>query len=248
MKLSPLTVIIIGISISIIALSYALFYHYLPNTQTQEQWETYRNALIVEANKYDKAVERVETAQRLVNERATSWRSVVATRTPVKSVTAGGINVEVNGWQLAVDSLKFRNNVQRALNAQLKRGGVRVISGPSIPQPDQSGATILASYYNYPAIAFPVVIFDLGPVTVQGTYEQITRNVRAWSSMPRYLAVADGLTISGTSPNLTGTYNLTLVGFVRAKAVFPPVPEGVAATNATGGGGRGGVPGPGSVR
>ena len=64
--------------------------------------------------------------------------------------------------------------------------------------------------------------------------------------MPNYLAVADGLRLDGTSPNLTGTYNLTIVGFMRTKSLAPDVPEGaaVASTGMQGMGGTGmsGIP------
>ena len=118
---------------------------------------------------------------------------------------------------------------------------------------------LLASFFNYPAIPFPVVIFDFGTITVQGTYRQIMDHVRAYKNMPNYLAVTDGLRIDGTSPNLTGTYNLSIVGFIRAKKIAPAVNEGVASgsTGAAGGGfgasgpppgmGPGGI-GPGGVR
>ena len=68
-------------------------------------------------------------------------------------------------------------------------------------------------------------------------------NVRAYKTMPHYLAVADGLRIDGTSPNLTGTYNLTIVGFIRAKKIAPAVNEGAAAAATGGFGGTGGFPG-----
>lgn len=58
--------------------------------------------------------------------------------------------------------------------------------------------------------------------------------------MPNFLAVADGLQITGTSPVLTGTYNLTMVAFIRGDRVFPRVPDGVAAP-------AGGAPGPGGA-
>jgi hypothetical protein len=158
-------------------------------------------------------------------------------------VALGGINIGVQAWQLTVDSKKFRNNIQRALNAQVRRGGVTVLAAPKVPEPDDSAATILANYYNYPAIKFPVVIFDLGTVSVRGTYKQIMDNVRSYSTMPRYLVVVDGLRIEGTAPVLTATYNLTLVGYIRGTKIYPPVPEGAAsATNSGGGGGFPGVP------
>jgi hypothetical protein len=47
--------------------------------------------------------------------------------------------------------------------------------------------------------------------------------------MPNYLAVADGLQLSGTTPTMTGTYNLTLVAYIRGTEVAPTVPESTGA-------------------
>ena len=182
----------------------------------------------------------------MVDLKAKAWAAYVATRTPGTSLRDGGIDLSVNAWQLTVDTPKYRNAIQQAVNAQVKKGGVKVINSPLVPLVDASTPAnqILASFFNYPAIQFPVVIFDFGTITVQGTYKQIMDNVRAYKSMPHYLAVADGLRIDGTSPNLTGTYNLSIVGFIRAKKIAPAVNEGVAAS-ATGGFGGVGPGGPG---
>ena len=46
--------------------------------------------------------------------------------------------------------------------------------------------------------------------------------------MPNYLAVADGLQITGTTPTMTGRYNLSIVAYIRGDKIAPPVPEGGA--------------------
>jgi hypothetical protein len=241
MKLSPLTIIIIGFSIAIIALSYGFFQHYVPNSTETQYQEAYRDQLQAQVDLMPRARQRVEEAKAMVQLKADQWRQTVAVHTPAPDVGRGGISLAVNPWQLTVDSRKFRNNMQRALNAQLRRGGVRVVgTGPRIPDPEESASGILANYYNFPAIPFPVVIFDLGAVTVSGTYEQIMTHVRSYSNMPRYLAVTDGLQLTGTAPRLTGTYNLTLVGYIRGTRIYPAVPEGAAtASNSQGGRGPG---------
>lgn len=116
----------------------------------------------------------------------------------------------------------------------------------------------MAGYFNYPAMGHPVAVFNLGTITVRGTFSQISDNIRSWTNMPNYLAVADGLQITGTSPVMTGTYNLTVVAFVRGKKIAPAVPEGsgggAGGTSqaggggaGAGGGGRGGPAGSGSI-
>jgi hypothetical protein len=236
MKIGPVPIIVFGVAFAIILLTHGFFWHWQPNKQDAETWRNHANALQTQADLMPQAVRRREQAIAMVNERAEAWQNVVAVKTPPQSLAAGGIDMNTHAWQLTVDARRFRDSMQRAVNRQLKVGGVTVINGPLVPFPTDAAPAIVASYFNYPAIPFPVVIFDLGQVTVQGTYQQITTNVRQWANMPNYLAVADGLTITGTSPILTGTYNLTIVGFIRGGAIFPAVPE-FAAPGQQGGGG-----------
>lgn len=236
MKLSPLTIFLIFLSVGLAALSFGFFQKWMPNKQESGFYREYVSQLETEANKMPAARKRRKTAEEMVNAEAAKWQTVVGAHTPSESLATGGIDVSVPGWQLAVDSRKFRNSMQVALNKQLKQGGVKVIAGPEIPEPSDSALNIVSSYYNYPAIPFPVVIFDLGAVTVEGTYEQIMANVRSWSRMPNYLAVADGLRLDGTSPILTGTYSVSMVGYLRGKEIFPMLPE-------LAGGQGGGTPG-----
>lgn len=252
MKLSFWTIIIMAISIAVGILSFAIFHQTIPTLKMADNYTQYRTQLETEAAKESAAKKRVQDALNTVRQKTQIWNGYVATRTPTSDVNTGGISLAVNPYQLTVDTQKFRNSVQRAVNAQIKRGGVTVVQAPSVPGPaDNDKAELILSYYNYPGLRFPVVIFDLGPVTVTGTYQQIMANVRSYKTMPRYLAVADGLQITGTSPNLTGTYNLSIVGFIRGKQIFPSIAGATAAATpgapggfAPGGFGPGG-PGPG---
>lgn len=250
MKLGFGAILSIGIAIAIISLAIGLFGGFgnggfLPNMEQARLLNANSDELEAVANQMPAAQRRVRQAEEMLEQKAAEWRVIVARHTPPASVEQGGINLAVNAWQLTVDARRFRNSVQRALNRQLLAGGVTVVNGPMVPFPDESASSILASYFNFPSLTFPVVIFDLGAVTVRGTYSQITNHIRAWSNMPGYLAVADGLSLeafepTATPPILTGTYNLTLVGFIRGREIFPPVPE----AGATGGGGGGfGSPG-----
>ncbi|MFZ4506304.1 MAG: hypothetical protein ACOYON_01235 [Fimbriimonas sp.] len=225
-KVSPATFYIVGISLSIIVLTFFGFYHLMPNLQEKSYWDEQKRLLQDEADKQPQADRRVKTAQQLVDEKDKAWQQIVAARTPSANLATGGIDLSVNGFQLTVDARKFRNSIQKAVNNQVRQGGITVINGPSVPFPDDNASGILANYFNYPALRYPIVIFDFGTITVQGTYDQINNHVKSWAKMPRYLAVADGLRFEGTSPRLTGTYNLSVVGFLRGKEIFPAVPEG----------------------
>ena len=241
MKLSFWTIIIMAISIAVGVLAFGYFHQYEPTMTATKYYTDYKALLDTEAAKASRAKQRVAKAQEAVRAKDEAWQRYVATRTPEPGVERGGVSLAVNPYQLTVDTLKFRDSIQRAVNNQVKRGGVKVVEAPfvrSLKTTDESGAEVLADFYNYPGIKFPVVIFDFGTVTVSGTYAQIMANVRSYKSMPRYLAVTDGLALSGTSPNLTGTYNLSIVGFIRGKQIFP-----TATSAATAPGGAPGAPG-----
>lgn len=252
MKLSFGTIVIMAVSVAIGVVSFGWFHQWVPTQQAITNYETYRGQLETEKNKMAQAKRRVERAKAEVQAKTEAWNAYVATRTPEPDVSRGGINLAVDSYQLTVDTQKFRNSIQRAVNEQVKKGGVKVINGPEVrgPKDTNQASLLLSDYYNYPGIKFPVVIFDLGSVTVEGTYDQIMANVRSYKSMPRYLAVADGLQLTGTSPHLTGTYTLSIVGFIRGKQIFPALTTEGAPSGGSGGFGggfgggfRGGPPG-----
>lgn len=237
MKMGALPVFAIGLALFLIFLGFGLR-EFLPNMEDAKNREEAAEKWEREKANLPAAKRRLQQAKDIVQATADDWQKIVATRTPPASLAAGGIDLNRHAWQLVVDSQQYRNSIQRAVNAQVRQGGVTVINGPTVPGPDQDATRIVAGYYNYPAIPFPVVIFDLGTITVQGTYEQIKANMKGWSSMPNYLAVASGLTLNGTSPVLTGTYSVSMVGYIRGDKIYPEVPQG----GGTGTPGQGGAP------
>ena len=123
MKLSFWTSIIMAISIAVGILSFAIFHQTLPTLKAADNYVQYRALLDTEAAKATQAQQRVDKAMQVVRQKANIWNGYVATRTPANDVNRGGINLAVNPYQLLVDTQKYRNSVQRAVNAQIKRGG-----------------------------------------------------------------------------------------------------------------------------
>lgn len=236
MKLSFTTWLVLGICFLILPIAAAYFMFYKKDMQHANYLTEYAEAAKIEGDKMPAAKRRVETAQQDVAEIVAEWDSVAAVKTPPANLEDGGINLGVNIFQLTVDSMKFRDSVQRAVNAQARMGGVTVVAVPRVTDPTDDATQILATYYNYPAAQeVPVALFELGQVTVTGSYDQIAANVRSWSSMPNYLAVVDDVAISGTYP-LTATYNVNIVAFIRGKNLPPstvaaavPAADGAAA-------------------
>lgn len=225
MKLKVLDIYSIAASLAIILLAYAFFYHFLPNQVLASYQKEYIQQLQDEAYKLPMAKKRLKQTEQTIQSMAGQWQTLVLQKTPPQNVKEGGIDLSVNRWQLTADARKFRDSVQKNLNSQLKKGGVFVVKGPQVPFPSSSASTIVESYFNYPAIPFPVAIFDLGQVMVEGTLDQLSRHMKAWNEMPHYFAITDGLKLLGTSPRIIATYNLSLIGFIRGHHIAPQVPE-----------------------
>ncbi len=242
MKLSPLVIVMAGAVLGAVAISFALFSNYIPVKGSADNLDRYNDGLDQQIAKKRTVEANKEEALRLRAEVESQWNEIVLAHTPPASVSAGGIDLSVNAWQLTVDARSFRDSVQSAVNRQLKRGGVTVLQGALVPDPPTTAETVLADYFGYPGMNFPACVFNMGTVTVQGTYAQISQNVRAWSRMPGYMAVVDGLTLSGTSPRLTASYSVTVVAIPRARVVAPAVPGGGGVASTPGGGGFGGPP------
>lgn len=244
MKLGALPIMCIGIAIGLIAWGIGYFRFWMPNLETAKNYATSADTWEDAANQHDKAYEKYLLADKMVQQKEEEWQKIVAVKTPATSLGAGGVDLAVNAWQLVNDSFTFRNSIQTAVNRQLRYGGVKIQAAPSIEQPPVEATRIMSDYYNYPAVPYPVVMWNLGQVQVRGTYEQILANARAWKNMPNYLAMSDGLQLQGTAPVLTGTYNLVLVGYLRGRTLYPTVLEGAKPeSGGTGGGGGGGATG-----
>lgn len=97
------------------------------------------------------------------------------------------------------------------------------------------------------AVNQKVFEYNLGNVTVVGTFRNILNHVSRWNKFDR-LVLADGLTLSGNSPNLAGTYNIRC--FIMTQGTDTPGTPIPAAAGGTGGGfgGPGGFSGGGGAR
>ncbi len=239
-KLSGWVWIVVGVFIGLTLLSYGYFQFYEPDTKEAEMVNNYAAQLQVEAAKLPATQKRIDNAKMRVQEAAEQWRRIASAKS---QGGVGFIDLGQDPLALTVNAPSYRDKVQLAVNRQVKAGGVVVVNGPLIPQPSNDPTSLLNTYFNYSTLFYPVVLFEPGTVTVRGTFEQIARNVQAWSSMKDYFAVVDGLVITGTSPELTATYNLVLLGYIPGGVSGPlaqPVVTGPAGTAASGAGGAAG--------
>lgn len=121
------------------------------------------------------------------------------------------------------------------LQRQLLQGGVTSATKFALPAPPISP--------NDPMIRSGVLVIPLGTVTVNGDFRHILANFYDWQYFNR-LVMADGLSLTGNSPYMQGSYNLTLYIFPQNDdKLQPPLGKAGGAAPAAGGGGGGGYPG-----
>lgn len=105
----------------------------------------------------------------------------------------------------------------------------------------QSNVQIPAPSGDPNAVARKAFVYPLGTQTVTGTFNQVLNHAERWNRFDR-LALVDGLSLSGNSPRLQGTYTLTIYEFTQGEKNGDPIPQ---AGQAGGGGGFPGFGGPG---
>ena len=124
------------------------------------------------------------------------------------------------------------NTVGPLLTRFIRRSGVRLVSGITVP-----GAPIDPNAINPNEYTVP-----LGQVQVRGSFRNINRFLRSVQNAPRLLRI-NNVDLSGQSPNITANVDLTMIVLPRDSDKVQPIPlatgEG-GTTGATGGGYPGG--------
>lgn len=224
-RLSPITFFVCGLVL--ILVTWAGFWFFsISKTRTEiGYWEKHVAELrqIASAESQKAAQERVRTALEKVSEAEQEWKLIADTRTP----SMGRMNLMTHRWQSTVDVRKWHSQVEADLRSWIQKSGVRILQpvqnaevGPFVPYPTDLPNELVEFYFHYPAIPFPVCVWDLGTITVEGTYDQITNHVRSWTKIPGYVAMVRGLGITGTGSRLRGSYNLVVVAYVNTEYVF----------------------------
>jgi hypothetical protein len=242
-RLSALTFAIVGFVL--MAIIFAGFWFLKINPEREEIHYYAAKSLeldaIISQDSRNRAVERVRNALQQVRDAEIAWKQVTSWRTPA----AGTFNMTPNRWQLVVNARRWHGKVENDLNRWVRRNGVTLVNPPRllVPYPTDQPNELVQYYFNYPALPFPVTIWDIGTVTVQGTWDQIMQNVRSWSTIPGYIASVRGLSLTGTGSRLQGTYGLTVVAYVNTPYVSGGPGEGGAVPQLGGGSGQPGVGG-----
>src|SRR5688500_17043389 len=227
-KLNALTFFIVGFVL--MAMIFAGFFFLKIKPENEEIGYYAEKSLeldgIISADSQSRAVERVRNAMQQVRDAEVAWKQVTTWRTPA----AGTFNMTPNRWQLVVNARRWHSKAEADLNRWVRRNGVTMVTPPRllVPYPTDQPNDLVQYYFNFPALPFPVAIWDVGTITVQGTWDQIMQNVRSWSTIPGYIASVRGLSLTGTGSRLQGTYGLTVVVYVNTPYVSGGPGEGGA--------------------
>lgn len=188
-----------------------------PNQKALENQLHRNESLQAVVDKKKQAEDRVALAEKTREEVNIEWAAYISRKSP----PVGVINLAQNRWRLSTQfQTVFLRNIESALVNHIQKSKVRIVKPPGIPRfADDNPNNIIAGYFNYPALPYPVAVVNCGQVQVSGSFSQVLSHVQSWNNLPNYIALADGLILSGTSPNLVGTYNLTVIVFPRGEYI-----------------------------
>ncbi|MGI8922659.1 MAG: hypothetical protein ACR2HJ_01235 [Fimbriimonadales bacterium] len=226
-RLNPITFVVAGVALILTTIAGFYFLKIRPEQEEMGYWIRKNQKLdeIISEGSKTAAVERVREAMTKVRDAESAWKLIAQRRTP----SAGQINLTPQRWQLVVNTRRWHGRVEADLRKWIRRGGVRLVSpagGIQVPFPTDMPNELVQYYFNYPAFPFPIAIWDLGAVTVAGTYDQIMSHVKSWSAIPHYIASVRGLSLTGSGSRLQATYGLTLVVYINTQFVSGGPAEG----------------------
>ncbi|GBC91894.1 hypothetical protein HRbin15_00354 [bacterium HR15] len=192
-----------------------------PTAQNIAYHETYNESLRQKAALIPQAQALVQAAERKVKEAEATLAVIQRKRMPKSTINLA------NRLQAWVQWHEMVREIGKKLEAWPVKTGVVPLYAVQLPGPPTDPNQI-------PEL---VLVFPIGQVQVRASsFNALLNHVRKWNEVPNLLVLADGLAIQGTSPNLIGTYTLTVF-------VYPLGPAGPAVPSGSGGGAGGGMPG-----
>ncbi len=237
-RLSPVVVAAVGTVLSLLAIALIFFLMIKP---TQDDTVTQQARLDAAAPGTDpedreaglarnKKTAQAKLAQAKVNVQKTQmqWAQVEAAIMPP---------FDVSNRRKAFRQLTYEltHNLAPDLQKQLTAGGVTSSTRFALPPPPTSP--------NDPMIRPGVIEIPLGTVTVNGDFRHILANFNDWQYFNRLVKV-DGLTLTGNSPYMQGSYTATLYIFPQGDTnPEPPLAKAGGAGGAGAPGGGGSYPG-----
>ncbi len=192
-----------------------------PTAQNIAYHETYNESLRQKVAMIPQAQALVRDAERKVKEAQAALKVIQQKRMPKSTINLA------NRLQAWVQWHEMVREIGKKLEAWPIKTGVQPLYTVQLPGPPTDPNQI-------PELA---LVFPIGQVQVRASsFEALLNHVRKWNEVPNLLVLVDGLAIQGTSPNLIGTYTLTIF-------VYPLGPAGAQVPSGSGGGAGGGMPG-----
>ena len=192
-----------------------------PAVQNIAYHETYNESLRQKAAMIPQAQALVRDAERKVKESEAALAVIQRRRMPKSTISLAN---RLQAWVQWHDMVR---EIGKKLEAWPVKTGVQRLYAVQLPGPPTDPNQI-------PSL---VLVFPIGQVQVRASsFNALLNHVRKWNEVPNLLVLVDGLAIQGTSPNLIGTYTMTVF-------VYPLGPEGPTVPSGSGGGTGGGMPG-----
>jgi hypothetical protein len=232
-KINPLQVWIVGVVVSIITavvIAFALVKPAMDRKKAAD--ELYASNKAIHDTEPEKKADR-KKAEKEVAEAKRDWAQYDAALMPnIDLSNPNGLYGAMR--QLWIEQIKTLGPLVDDYNRKDKK--VQVL---------QAGFTLPPPPTDPNQLNRKVLQFDLGTVSVMGSFNDVLNNVSRWNQFKR-LVLTDGLTLSGNSPQLVGQYKIVCYEFIRGDANPQEVwPVASGTTGGFGGGrGAGGFAGP----
>jgi hypothetical protein len=244
-RLTLLHINIIGVVVAIIVAA-GLYFTLITGAQDQKQQaETAYKGVKDRADKLDTAKKNLKKA--LADEKQAQAQYVVYERQymPVLGYTNDRMSTMMRVfWPNNGKSWpeRFRRTVINWMNSEKRRNGVTWLNPNLLVLPSYGPDPNSIDAGRQGEKLGPVLHYDY-PMQVMGkNVASLMSHVRNWPNISNAgMPVVTGLTISGNSPNLTASYNITFTVIVHEP--IPPIDPRVGGSSGSGGGGGGGFGG-----
>ena len=172
-----------------------------------------------------RARQLVQQSQQRVDQANRDLALIDRRKMPVNTID---LSDRLKAWMQYPDMTR---EIAKKLEAWPEKTGVQRLYNVVLPPPPNDPNAI-------PTLA---LVYPMGTVQVRAaSFEALLNHVRKWNDVPNLVVLVDGLTISGMSPQLFGSYTLTV--FVYPRNGDKPGPNVPSSPQAPGGapGGFGG--------
>ncbi len=212
-RINWIVITVVGV-VACLGAAAGMYFGLIVPTQTQINTEEARyQAIAMYSDKSGIAVaqKQLVAAQAAANAVAEQWAYIVRYKNPKVDVSD-----RFHAWLQWTNELEF--DFAPRVEAFLNHTGVQSLTKISAPPPPSDPN----------AVPTAMIAMPLGAISVFGSYNQILNHVARWNRFDRIVLV-DGLSLTGYSPFVTGTYTATEYIFPQnGDKPGPPVPSGSA--------------------